>query len=268
MENQFSNYEQERDQHPYLYCALAKDTRCLPHYHRSLELIYVIEGSFKILINGNLFTSRFGDLFLIPPQYTHSIEKGNSLSVTVIIPVLQLQPYFETLGADSLPIHMDDYLFNRNRIQPLLQELITADQRNLMLRIGCSQTVLGRLYDHYGCISLNDRNNSLFIQIIRYLENNASQELSLKSVSDHFGYSSFHFSKLFHKNMNCSFRSYLNEIRLRKIAQALTIDSNIVDLAYRNGFKSISTFYRQFHEIYGMSPSQYLVEKSKNNSET
>lgn len=50
------------------------------------------------------------------------------------------------------------------------------------------------------------------------------------------------------------------------MAQELNAQSNVVDLAYRNGFKSISTFYRQFHEIFGLSPYQYLARKNSESS--
>lgn len=259
------SYEQNCDDFTSLYLSLAKDTKCLPHYHRNIELIYVIEGSFRIIVNGELYQSRYGDVFFIPPHYTHSIEKGNSLSVTLIVPSAQLQAYYETLKDRSLPIHMTDYNFNRITIQPLLRKLVTSPKGNSLLCTGYAQLILGLLYEHYPSLPLTDMSNSLIVQVIHYMELNAHQDLTLKSVSDHFGYSSFHFSKLFHKYMNCAFRTYLNNIRIRKIANELNERSNVANLAYNNGFTSISTFYRQFHEIFGMPPCQYLAKK---NSET
>lgn len=266
MEKETISYEQSCDDCTSLYFSLATDTRCLPHYHKNIELIYVIEGSFRIIVNGELYQSRYGDIFFIPPHYTHSIEKGNSLSVTLIVPFTQLQPYYETLKDRSLPMHMSDYNFNRITIQPLLKKLVTTPRGNSLLCTGYSQMVLGLLFEHYQSVPLTDMSNSLIVQVIHYMELNAHQDLTLKSVSDHFGYSSFHFSKLFHKYMNCAFRTYLNNIRIRKIAQELNAQSNVVDLAYRNGFKSISTFYRQFHEIFDLSPYQYLARKNSESS--
>ncbi len=91
-----------------------------------------------------------------------------------------------------------------------------------------------------------------------YISENCEHELSLTDVANHTGYSHAYFSKLFKKITSCSFVEYLTAQRL-KTAQVLLADFDIpvTEVAYRSGFKSISTFNRVFRQYKGCSPSDF-----------
>lgn len=62
-----------------------------------------------------------------------------------------------------------------------------------------------------------------------------------------------------------SFREYLNDLRLRHFRQLVEADSDksIKELIFSSGFNSRSTFYRNFSDKYGISPTQF-VDSCKN----
>ncbi|HPA71258.1 MAG TPA: helix-turn-helix transcriptional regulator [Spirochaetota bacterium] len=51
---------------------------------------------------------------------------------------------------------------------------------------------------------------------------------------------------------------YIGELRVRKAADELaSTRRSIVDIAFSSGFESLSTFYRIFQAVTGLSPSAY-----------
>lgn len=57
-----------------------------------------------------------------------------------------------------------------------------------------------------------------------------------------------------------SFHEYINDLRLEAFRRAALQypEKNIKELIYLSGFRSRATFYRNFSDKYGMSPSGYL----------
>lgn len=62
-----------------------------------------------------------------------------------------------------------------------------------------------------------------------------------------------------------SFREYINDLRLRHFRRLIESgsDKSIKELIYLTGFNSRSTFYRNFSDKYGISPTKF-VDMCKN----
>ena len=92
----------------------------------------------------------------------------------------------------------------------------------------------------------------------RYIQENCDQMLTLQSVSDYVGFSTYYFSRVFKSLTSTSFLEYLTMQRIKK-AQSLLADSSlsITDIAYQSGYTSISTFNRVFRKSRGCSPTEY-----------
>lgn len=90
------------------------------------------------------------------------------------------------------------------------------------------------------------------------IRNQNDDALTLRALSQEFGYSEFYFSRRFREISGMQFRDYL---RQRKLAFALkqirdTSDS-VLDIALDYGFSSNEAFTRAFKEAYGITPSEY-----------
>lgn len=90
------------------------------------------------------------------------------------------------------------------------------------------------------------------------IKNQDDEALSLKYLSNQYGYSEFHFSRRFKEISGMQFRDYL---RYRKLAFALKeirdINESILDIAIKYGFSSHEAFSRAFKEAYSVTPSTY-----------
>lgn len=97
---------------------------------------------------------------------------------------------------------------------------------------------------------------------VNFIKNNYRSHISLDEISRVAGISRFHFTRAFKKVMGISFTDYLNHLRVRKAADALTTpDVNISEIAYSVGFNSLRQFERAFKNTCGKTPMEYRKEK-------
>lgn len=73
------------------------------------------------------------------------------------------------------------------------------------------------------------------------------------------------FKRNFKKHFNSTPARYIKIKRLEKAANSLLYSNdNVSAIAYDCGFQDASTFSSNFHEIYGMSPSNYRLGQNRN----
>lgn len=82
--------------------------------------------------------------------------------------------------------------------------------------------------------------------------------LSRERVAEYFQRHPNHLSRFFHQHTKQNFRSYLNEIRLKRSLQFLRdLRYNVTDIANLCGFTDLQYFIRCFRKRFGMTPGEY-----------
>lgn len=95
-------------------------------------------------------------------------------------------------------------------------------------------------------------------QVLVYIENNLQNELNLEVISKEFGYSKFHFSRIFKNELRKNLAEYIRMRRVSTIASLLlNTDEKILDIAYYFHFNSQEALTRAFKELYHLPPGQY-----------
>ena len=97
-----------------------------------------------------------------------------------------------------------------------------------------------------------------FREILMYIENNFTRELSLQNLAAKFNIDPYNLSKLFNSITGNNLKTYINILRVTK-AKNMIIHTNekMIDIAFECGFNSIRTFNRAFKKHYGSTPSSY-----------
>ena len=96
---------------------------------------------------------------------------------------------------------------------------------------------------------------------MNYISAHCHEAISLKDLSDHFGYSYHYISHMFQKNTGLSFHLFRNIQRVTRAAALLEDEKlSISEIAWRCGFQNIRTFNRVFLQLMGQSPSSYREE--------
>lgn len=90
---------------------------------------------------------------------------------------------------------------------------------------------------------------------IIYIENNIKEDLSLQSIADYFGYSKYHFCRMFKSQMNISVMEYVWSRKLVIATDEILKGKRIIDVAEEFGWETHSGFTKSFKRKYGFSPS-------------
>lgn len=99
-----------------------------------------------------------------------------------------------------------------------------------------------------------------------YIEENLTGTLVLSELADIAGFSKYHFHRIFSALTNETLLQYVNRIKMERAAFLLLHhpDTNMTDIAYRFGFTDSAVFSRSFKHCYGVSPTEYKNQNSKN----
>lgn len=102
------------------------------------------------------------------------------------------------------------------------------------------------------------RPNSVIREVISYIRENYSADITLKSLAGRFYVNSLYLGQLFKKETGESFNDCLAGIRIENSIKLLkNTDLKVYEIAERVGYKEIQYFYKIFKNVTGSSPSIY-----------
>ena len=91
---------------------------------------------------------------------------------------------------------------------------------------------------------------------LEYIEQNLTEEISVKDVAEMACISEFHFQRIFHALCGCSVGEYIRNRRLAAAGRELSGgDVKIIDIAFKYGYGSPDSFTRAFTKFHGFTPS-------------
>lgn len=105
-------------------------------------------------------------------------------------------------------------------------------------------------------------------RIIRYLEDNFSEEIVFEDMAKEIGISYSYMRKIVYELSGKSLIDYTNQLRIEKAKQLLLESKlNIAQIATEVGYCNIQSFNRFFRKYEGMPPSSYKALKNGRTSE-
>lgn len=113
-------------------------------------------------------------------------------------------------------------------------------------------------------LTTRGKNDSRLDQIIRYMEIELRNPLSIETICKRFNLSRSNLHALFHTPKNCGVIEYFNLMKVNR-AKELIKDSNMnfTEIAYYLSYSSLPYFSKQFKKITGMSPLEYAKSVKK-----
>ncbi len=98
--------------------------------------------------------------------------------------------------------------------------------------------------------------------LISYIESYI-EDFDIKKMSKSFGFSEIYIRELFLKNIDMPIMQYYKRRRLLISAfDVLYSNKKIVDIALESGFSNHESYTRAFRKIFGMSPSEFRLNRS------
>ena len=271
MSHKMYDYEISRDSQALPSFWYSLNNSCAPHFHSALELVYVRNGIMEATLNGKFYSVENGELLLVPSYAVHRyLTPIKSDTLVMIIPLSYIPAFQKILAGKNFSLcHISDKSLNKEvaRCMRRCCELQQKAPDSMAIR-GYIHVILALLTENIQLEDMSAKDDDALIRnILSYLNKNYKNSLSLKSISEEFGYSSSRFSHIFNKHVGCSISEYVNALRCRQVAgMLLDGEKSITQAAMNAGFNSMRTFYRSFMHVFGVSPSKY-VDVFKENDE-
>jgi len=102
------------------------------------------------------------------------------------------------------------------------------------------------------------KHKDVIFKAVQYIRRNYAQKITLHDVSSHVALSANYFSKIFKKEIGCSFNNYLNALRVEVSKQMLLSKQyRLADIATMVGFEDQSYYTKVFKKIVGIPPNKY-----------
>ena len=245
------------------------------HWHQGLEAIHIIRGGGTFQIEDKHYMLRDNDSLLISPYQMH---QGRTVDHSQgLVKIISVTFNNEVVG--RIYPFADRFLFSLSAPHANAED--RKDLNQLMIRIGSlheqqetasafllNAALFQLLHLLYTRFTIGVRRpesirsgRNITRQILGYLANHHTENLTERTVAAYFGYSREHFSRLFRKTTGSTFKSYLTKLRLDEARTNMDRSNGpITDIAADAGFPSLASFTRAFTREYGITPRQYRRE--------
>lgn len=240
------------------------------HWHNAIEVIMPLTNGFRAICAGKEYTLKERDILIIPAGTLHNLkaQTGRRLIFLCDNRSLDGNPALtELYSVLSEPIHINsdydkDFICSMNKILEEIYVLYSnfGDMTEVYIYIKLLR-LLAKIKEYQsGAVKYDDggKYSDKFRLILKYIDQNYMDDITLEDLAGLAGYSTFHFSRLFKKYSNTTFINFLNHRRVKAAELYLAEEEcSITDIAMRAGFTSLTTFNRVFKSIKGCTPSEY-----------
>lgn len=255
------------------------------HYHPELELHYLIQGEGVRFIGDDISNFSPGEIVLLGENLPHkwhcrdeSDLSGQSRGVEAIV----LHFSANCMGNDILHLpeaRLLPILFQKakkgmvivdeahDKLIPIFEAAFKAENLERLILLLDILKILSETKDYYQITKeqhfyQSDKYESERLNLVcSYTMANYSKPVTLEQIAAITNLTTTSFCRYFKIMTNKTYYDFLTEIRISNACRFLIEDKMSIDqIADNCGFYNISSFYRQFKRIKGMTPLNYKRE--------
>lgn len=226
-----------------------------PMFHAHLEMIYVCKGSISTTVDGQTHQISAGQLCILFPYLTHSYAESPDADLILLLFDPGVTAFTNTLLTKRPICHYTD----GQALAPLLDRAVTMLKNGrIKTATGYLNAIIGELLEILPLEDAPDAAGNIAVKVLEYCAEHFSEPVTLKTVADALFISQSYVSKIFSDKLRCSFREYINSLRIER-AKTLLREGNrqITDVMFACGFSNQSSFNRVFRKLCGVCPKEY-----------
>ena len=197
------------------------------HWHRSIEIFAIFEGSLRFFLNEEEYKMNAGEFLLVNSNEVHSIFSPKpNVTVVIQIPLVVFKKYYTNEQFISFSHEP------RVRNQELMKLMHKMYDTYVKKECGYEFRVQSYFYELLYTLVTEYRNTDIspeavksyqklsrLTEITDYIKKNYQKELSLESLAEIFGYSPTYLSKMFQKYAKINYRDYVQNVRLDTVTR-------------------------------------------------
>ncbi len=239
----------------------------LPHWHESLEILYILHGTINVLADAASVTAGKDEIIVINSNNVHYIQTlaEESQYYCLIIDrnfceefnldtgevVFQRQIQDHELGEKFKLINEEFHLR-----KSLYKAKIKATAMDLVISLYRNYTVTE------SSLSRQIKNDKIEIikKAIRYIQSNYTQAITITSISAEIGISKYYFCRIFKEITGYTTVSFLNIVKCNNAKKLLQSGKyGVEEAALLSGFDNLSYFSKTYKKHMGNLPSSDLL---------
>ena len=229
-----------------------------PHFHKEVEIIYVLRGECMAHADRVCVPLREGDLFIAFPNQIHYYE------------ACAVGEYYVGILTPDILFALRDVLYDHTPKQNVvsvgdefLKHIIldtlnkTGEYRKTRI-VGDFHLLMSTALSHLCLVPRTHTDNATLKAVLEYCAEHYASPLTLEAVSDALHISRYHLSHMMSSKLGMGFNTYINTLRVNHACDLLSESGKkTADISEDVGFGSIRSFNRAFQQVMGMSPLQY-----------
>lgn len=240
------------------------------HWHRAIEIIYLLEGELEVTIESQTFLMQPGNCTLVNANIMHATKCTRpNTSILLQIPlefvelyIPNIQQLFFVLDENSSdPIRQTKIdIFKSTLTQMQIANDIRPEGFLLRFNSLLFELLFQLLHNFSVQLFQSDfgqkkKERDRLDQILDYISKRYNQPISLEEIAGVACLQTGYFCRFFKKHMGITFLEYQNELRLSHIYRDLiTTDDAIHLILERHGFTNYKLFRRMFSEHFKDTP--------------
>ena len=240
------------------------------HWHKSIEMLFILEGNVDLLINDQRYELEENDVILINSNYIHELISDYCVLIALQIDLVEFE-----ITSDIKKMNFDcNSKNNPNQSFEVLKKLITnmvfansiQDVSTPIYNLSLSYALIGELVRNFKAPEQHQQiETSKYLErlknILNYIQNNYRNNITLTEIAERENLSIPYLSSFFNKYMGMNFTSYYDKLRIEyAVNDLITSDLSIEEIAIRHGFSDTRSFVRAFKKGYNVLPSVYRNE--------
>lgn len=244
------------------------------HWHREMEILFVLRGRFRLVVDGQTCEMDEDDLIVINADVPHN--STSTARDTLVCGVHLDVTHFERMGLTGFAsreylcrtfLHSRSFLTKVAPLKALMARLI-LDQINRPEEMLARQTIANLIACYLyrwipyrtagvdnGPLRPDSRN-----RILRIMDTLGGQDDAqhLSEIAEAEGLTLSHLSRLFKRHLGIGYRDYSQNLRLDNCAGELrATEDTISTIMERNGFGNPAVFYNKFRARFRCSPAEF-----------
>lgn len=226
-----------------------------PHFHDSMEFIFIKRGYAVCHLDNETMTLHEGDIFFVESYQTHYYEASDDILAFVLVLSRDYTQTFRTLypGLTFEPFLLDKE--KNKELFHLMKEWVSSDNKTQLYNQGQASVLLSLLINKYNLVERGEYQGDILLkELLRYIHLHYLENITVISMAHDLGYTPEYCSKTLKKCLKNGVRSYINSLRIKR-ANELLLDKSLnlsqSEILYQCGFSSPSTYYRVKKELEG-----------------
>ena len=237
------------------------------HTHKAYEIYIFIKGNAEYVIESKIFPMKPYDILITKNDELHQVRHLEKTVYERIVVELNDMFFEENDCADYLKILKNRKNDSDNIISPdssdkiklmdcisRIEKYISESEKFNQTIVKCAIIELLHIINTIKSKNVQIKNNHNIDEIINYINNNLSNDVSLDDIANHMFMSKYHLCRIFKEHTGLTINKYITNKRIKLVQNLYSQGNSLTVSCIKAGYSNYSSFYKAYITETGKSP--------------